>query len=150
MHNQRIALWRWLQWHRLQIATAAGLAGVVVVLLAASPALLIGAVVEWKYGRRRTRLLSVAVAGLLSRPVVWLWQELRGLPHGQWHPCAQCGVPIEAPSRAWYCSPACRRYARLERDARSPDPWVAERSAARLRALSRISAADPASSDIPF
>jgi len=143
------SLWRWLRWHRPQIATAAGLAGLVVSLLAI-PVLLIGAVFEWKYRRRRSRLISLAVAGLLVRAVAWLWQELRGLPHGRWHPCAQCGVPIEAPSRAWYCSPACRRYARLERDARSPAPWLAERSAARLHALSRIVAADPTSADIPF
>lgn len=150
MQDQGIALWRWLRWHRLQIAAATCLIPLVAVLVVASPALLVGAMFEWKYGRSRKRLLSLALAGLLARGVVWLWQELRGLPHGQWHPCAQCGAPIEAPSRAWYCSPACRRYARLERDARSPDPWLAERSAARLRALSRISAADPASSDIPF
>ena len=150
MQDQRIALWRWLRWHRLQIAAAACLIALVAVLLVASPALLAGAVFEWKYSRRRTRLLSLALAGLLAGVVVWLWQELRGFPHGQWHPCGQCGAPIEAPSRAWYCSLACRRYARLERDARSPDPWLAERSAARLRVLSRISAADPASSEIPF
>jgi hypothetical protein len=150
MQDQGIALTRWLQWRRLQIATATGLIGLVAVLLVASPALVVGGAVEWKYSRRRTRLLSLALLGLLVRAVIWLWQELRGLPHGQWHPCTQCGAPIEAPSRAWYCSPACRRYARLERDARSPDPWLAERSAARLRTLSRISAADPASSEIPF
>jgi hypothetical protein len=126
------------------------LTSLLAVSLVAFPVLLVGAMFEWKYSRRRTRLLSVAVAGLLARAVVWLWQELRGLPHGRWHPCMQCGTPIEAPSRASYCSPACRRYARLERDARSPDPWLAERSAARLRVLSRIAAAGPASSDIPF
>jgi hypothetical protein len=150
MHDQGNSLWRWLQWHRLHIATAAALVGLVVVSLTASPALLVGAMFEWKYSRRRTRLLSLAVAGLLVRAVVWLWQEFRGLPHGRWHPCAQCGAPIESPSRAWYCSPACRRYARLERDARSPDPWLAERSAAQLRTVSRIAAPDPELSKIPF
>ncbi|HZL19872.1 MAG TPA: hypothetical protein VFG23_19210 [Polyangia bacterium] len=32
------------------------------------------------------------------------------------HPCSQCGSPIGAPSRAAFCSPACRTYARLERE----------------------------------
>jgi hypothetical protein len=150
MHDHGNSLWRWLRWHRLQIAAATSLAALVAAALVASPILLTVATLEWKYSRRRSRLVSVAVAGLLARAVVWLWQELRGLPHGRWHPCVQCGIPIEAPSRAWYCSPACRRYARLERDAGSPDPRLAERSAARLRTLSRVAAADPASSEIPF
>lgn len=150
MQDQRIALWRWLWSRRLQIAAATCLIGIVAVFLVASPALLAGATLEWKYTRRRTRLLSVAFVGLLVRAAVWVWQELRGLPHGQWHPCVQCGASIEAPSRASYCSPACRRYARLERDARSPDPRLAECSAARLRTLSLIAVSDPASSEIPF
>lgn len=33
-----------------------------------------------------------------------------------WHACGQCGVPIEPPSRVEYCSPTCRRYARLRRE----------------------------------
>jgi hypothetical protein len=125
------------------------LIGVAVLLLFAGPALIGVAAIEWKYSRRPNRLLSLAVLGLLYRAVVWLWQELRNLPHGEWHPCAQCRAPIEAPSRAWYCSPACRRYARLEQDARSRDPWLAERAAVQLRMLGRP-AADPASSEIPF
>lgn len=32
------------------------------------------------------------------------------------HPCSGCGHPIGAPSRAAYCSPQCRQYARLERE----------------------------------
>jgi hypothetical protein len=42
-----------------------------------------------------------------------------------WHPCAQCGAPIDRPSRAAYCSAACRRYARLRREA-AEDPELAE------------------------
>jgi hypothetical protein len=147
MHDQGIALWRWLSWHRLQIATATALIGVVALLLFAGPVLLVAGAVEWKYSRRR--VLSLAIAGLLLRALVWLWQELRGLPHGQWHPCAQCGASIEAPSRAWYCSPLCRRYAQLEQDPRSPDPWFSERASVRLRTLARPTL-DPASSEIPF
>lgn len=51
--------------------------------------------------------------------------------HGSTHPCGQCGVPIGAPSRAVYCSPACRRYAQLERQ-------ETERRAARLEALGGV------------
>jgi hypothetical protein len=150
MHDHGNSLWRWLRWHRLQIAAAACLTALAAVTLVASPLLLAATALEWKYSRRRSRLISLALVSGLARMALWLWQELRGLPHGRWHPCVQCGTPIEAPSRAWFCSPGCRRYARLERDARSPDPWLAERSAARLRTLSRIAVADPASSDIPF
>jgi hypothetical protein len=150
MHSHGIALWRWLSWHRSQLAAGLSFALVAAVLVTAGPALLAVAAVEWKYTRRRNRMLSPALLGLLGRGLVWLWQELRGLPHGPWHPCAQCGAPIEAPSQAWYCSPACRRYAPLERDARSPDPWLAERAQTRLRFLTHASAADPSLSEIPF
>jgi hypothetical protein len=148
MQAQGIALWRWLSWHRHQLAMATALGLITVVLLSVAPALLALGALEWKSSHRR--LLGFALLGLLGRSTVWLWQELWGTPHGRWHPCAQCGTPIEAPSRAWYCSPHCRRYARLERDTRSPDPWLAERAAVRLRVLARASAADPESSEIPF
>lgn len=150
MHDQGIALWRWLSWHRLQIAAVTALISVAALLLFTGPALLVAAALEWKYSRRPNRLLSLAVLGVFSRTVVWLWQELRNLPHGEWHPCAQCGAPIEAPSQAWYCSPACRRYARLDRDARSPDPWHAEQAETRLRLVWNAGVVDPESSEIPF
>lgn len=149
MHPHGIALWRWLSSHRLQLAVATALVGVSVLLVFTGPALVVVAAIEWKYSRRPNRLLSFAVMGLIVGAVLWLWQELSGTPHGPWHPCAQCGAPIEAPSRAWYCSPLCRRYARLERDARSPDPWLAERASVRLRLFARPTV-DPASSEIPF
>jgi hypothetical protein len=148
MQAQGIALLRWLSWHRYQLAIATALVLVMVVLLSAAPVLLVIGAFEWKAGHRR--FLGLAIFGLLGRSSVWLWQELFGTPHAQWHPCAQCGAPIEAPSRAWYCSPHCRRYARLEQDARSPDPWLAERAAVRLGLLARASAADPELSEIPF
>jgi hypothetical protein len=150
MHAHGIALWRWLSWHRLQLAAATALLGVAALLLFTGPALLTLAAIEWKYSRRRNRLLGLALIRRVARALIWLWQELRNRPHGEWHPCAQCGAAIEAPSRAWYCSPPCRRYARLERDARSPDPWLSERAALRLRVLARVSAVDPALSEIPF
>jgi hypothetical protein len=147
MHSHGIALWRWFSWHRYQLAVATGLALVAAVLLSTGPVLLILGGFEWK--ARHRRVIGIAILGF-ARSIVWLWQELQGIPHGRWHPCAQCGAPIEAPSRAWYCSPVCRRYARLERDARSPDPWLSERTAVRLRVLARASAADPELSEIPF
>ena len=150
MHSHGIALWRWLRWHRLQLAAATGLVGVAALLLFTGPALLVRAAVEWKYSRRRSRVLSLALLGLLARAVVWLWLELRGLPHGQWQPCAQCGAPIEAPSRARFCSPFCRRYARLEGDAHSSNPGIAERAETRLRLVWSANAVDPESSEIPF
>jgi hypothetical protein len=150
MQSHGIALRRWISWHRreLTLATALILAAALFVLVA--PGLLAVAALEWKHGRKRSRLLGLALAGLLARAVVWLWQELRGVPHGRWHPCLRCRAPIEEPSRAWYCSPACRRYARLERDALSPDPWVAERASVKLNNLARLSALDPELTEIPF
>jgi hypothetical protein len=149
MQAQGNSLWRWVSGHRLQLLAATVLTGVGALLLFTGPALLIVAAVEWKYSRRRSRVLSLALLGLLARALVWLWQELRNVPHCPWHPCAQCGAPIEAPSKAWYCSPLCRRYARLEPDVRSPNPWCAERAAVRLRLLAQP-AVDPSSSEIPF
>ena len=49
---------------------------------------------EWKQSGRRRRLLTLALLGLLLRAVVWLWRDLRSVPHGNWHPCAPCGAPI--------------------------------------------------------
>ena len=150
MHTQRTDLSRWLICHRRQLAAGAALLVLFAALVVAGPILLAMAVLEWKHGRRRNRLLGLALVGLLVRVVVWLWQELRNLPHGDWHPCAQCGAPIESPSRAWYCSPACRRYARLERDARAFDPWIAGQAKGRLQALWQPAAIDPALAEIPF
>jgi hypothetical protein len=150
MQTQRIALWRWIRWHRYQLATGSALALVAALLVILAPGLLAVGALEWKYSRRPSRLLSLALLGLLVHAVVWLWHELRGLPHGPWHPCIQCGAPIEAPSRAWYCSPWCRRYAHLERDARSFDPWVAEQAETRLRAIAEPPELDPELSEIPF
>lgn len=150
MQAQGIALWRWLSWHRYQLAAAAALIVASATLLFLGPALLAAAALEWKYSRRPNRLLSLAVFGLLLRAVFWLGKELRNLPHGEWHPCAQCGAPIETPSRACYCSPACRRYARLERDAQSPEAWTAERAETRLRLVWSASVVDPESSEVPF
>ena len=148
MQAQGIALWRWLSAHRREIAVGGALVAVAATLALVGPVLLVISAMEWK--RRSRRLLGLALAGLLLRAVVWLWLELGAAPHGRWHPCAQCGTPIEDPSRAWYCSPVCRRYARLERDARAFDPRIAGRALERLERLSKPSLVDPALEEIPF
>jgi hypothetical protein len=147
MLDHRTPLWRWLRWHRYQLAAAAALVATAAALVAVAPLLLAVSAVEWKRGDRR--VLGLAALGLLARAVVWLWQGLRGLPHGRWHSCVQCGTPIEEPSRAAYCSPPCRCIARLERERCSPDPRIAERAEARLHAHARITT-DPALAEIPF
>jgi hypothetical protein len=147
MLDHRNSAWRWLSWHRYQLAPAAGLAVTAAVLVAVAPLLLAVSAVEWKRAHRR--VLGLALLGLLATAVVWLWHELHGLPHGRWHSCVQCGRPVEEPSRAEYCSPVCRRIARLERERCSPDPWIAERAEAHLHALARTTT-DPALAEIPF
>jgi hypothetical protein len=146
MHAQRTALQRWLSWHRRELAASAALVTLAAALVVVGPILLTVAALEWKHSRRRNRSLGLVLATLLARAVVWLWQELRNLPHGTWHPCLQCGAPIEAPSQACYCSPVCRRYARLERAARGGDLDATSRLA-RLRRADRC---DPALADVPF
>jgi hypothetical protein len=146
MQTQRTALRRWLSWHRHEVAAGAALLSLAAALVVAAPILLTVAALEWKHGRRRNRLLGVALIALLARAVLWLWQELRNLPHGTWHPCLQCGAPIEEPSRACYCSPACRRYARLQRGARGGD----HDAAARLARLRRGDRYDPTLAEVPF
>jgi hypothetical protein len=147
MHSHGIALWRWLTSHRYQLAVTTALILAAVALVCLAPVLLAVGAAEWK--ARHRRLLGLAILGLLGRSIVWLRREALGIPHGTWHPCVQCGAPIEAPSQAWYCSPLCRRYAQLERNLRSPDPWAPERAAVRLRLVTRPPVA-AASSEIPF
>jgi hypothetical protein len=150
MRSHGIALWRWTCFHRHELILTAALGVTAAALLFLGPWLLALAAVEWKLSGRRKRLLGLALASLLLHAVVWLWRNLRGVPHGRWHPCAQCGAPIEEPSRAWYCSPGCRRYARLERDADAFDPEIAQRARERLRRLRHLADTDPALVEIPF
>jgi hypothetical protein len=110
------------------------------------------AAIEWKQARRRRRLLGLALLAEVAHAIVWLWDELHGAPHGSWHPCGQCRRPIEEPSRAAYCSHACRSYARLERDAQANDPRIADRAERTLRAirLQRLAEQDPRLAEVPF
>jgi hypothetical protein len=124
-------------------------------LLITGPFLGLLAVIEWKLQpptRRKPRLIGLLLIRLLLSALAWLWCELHGVPHRRWHPCVQCGKPIEAPSRAEYCSPACRRYARLERDALDNDPRLADRAARRLRNLRyrELVDNDPNLDQVPF
>ena len=155
MHDHRTAaVWRWLWIHRRQLALAAAVVVAAAGLVLAGPWLLLAAALEWKTANphKRRRLLAVGVAVRWWRLLVWLWRELAGAPQGPWHPCAQCGRPILDRSRACYCGHACRRYARLERDAASANPQVAEGAAQRLRALRLRSLAEgrPEWAEVPF
>ena len=138
--------------HRLMLA--AGVAVLAAGGLLAAPWLLVLAAVERKAAanrRGRRQLFAAVAAGLWWRAVVWLWRELHAAPHRPWHPCAQCGRPIEQPSRAAYCSHTCRGYARLQRDAEA-DGRVADRARRRLRAieLRRLADEQPEWTDVPF
>jgi hypothetical protein len=146
MRIQGIALWRWLCRHRREMATGTAVAFVVTLLVVLGPMLLGIAAVERMHDRRRKRLVGLMLASLFMRALAWLWRDLFGMPHGRWHACLQCGMPIVAPSRACYCSTACRRYARLERYAAGGDEQERERLALPFSS----SDVDPALADIPF
>jgi hypothetical protein len=68
--------------------------------------------------RRGTGVAELAIALVAAR--YSLRRQGRGFGPS-WHPCEQCGHPIDRPSRARYCSEACRRYARLRRAAAAPE-----------------------------
>jgi hypothetical protein len=153
MHDHRTALWRWLTDHRHEILISTALAATATTLVVVGPLLVALAFAESmaQKGLRRT-FVGLVLAAALVRTVVWLWRELRDEPHRRWYPCAQCGRPIEEPSRAAYCSHSCRSYARLERDAQANDPRVADRAQRRLRAidLRRRAGEDRGWDEVPF
>jgi hypothetical protein len=114
----------------------------------------IAAIEWWQRIKRHKRqaLMSVLLLNMLLQAAHVLWCRLRHIPPGKWHPCAQCGRPIEEPSRAAYCSNACRTYARLKRDALDHDPLVAARGERRLRnlRLRELADTDPRLEEVPF
>jgi len=73
--------------------------------------------------RQRGRGTGLRVAELaLALLAAWLGLRRHGRTFGPaWHPCEQCGAPIDKPSRARYCSEACRRYTRLRHHAEAPE-----------------------------
>jgi aromatic ring hydroxylase len=60
--------------------------------------------------RGLTRPALIVTSALAIAYLLWHKRD------SKWHACGQCGVPIVPPSRAEYCSPTCRRYARLRRE----------------------------------
>jgi len=154
MQSHVIRVTRALWAHRYPIALGVALACTVAMLVVATPWLLVIALIEHRYGgaKRRRRLIGLACIAVLAYAARWLWREMHGIPHRAWHACAQCGRPIEAPSRAAYCSHACRTYARLERDALDNDPRIAERAERRIRnmRLREVAHATPEWEEVPF
>ena len=92
------------------------------ILIGATSALVIGAalvvalVVAITAGSRDKRRRNSAHPELIVASAVAIVLVLWKKRESDWHACGQCGVPIEPPSRAEYCSPPCRRYARLRRE----------------------------------
>ncbi len=155
MHTHRIAGFGRNRPDRRQLVLAGALALALTALVALAPWLFVLAAAEWKLAagrRRKPALLGLAGAALLWRAVVWLWLELREAPHRPWHPCAQCGRPVEQPSRAAYCSHECRRWARLERQAAAVDPVAAAGAERQLRSLRlrRLADGRPEWQEVPF
>jgi hypothetical protein len=152
MHHHRTALWRSLTDHRHELLLATALSATTVALAVVGPLLLLVAAVEGMSSKRKREPVGLTLTVALARAVAWLWRELHEQPHGRWHPCSQCGKPIEEPSRAAFCSHACRSYARLERDAQANDPRIADRAERRLRTirLQKQAAETPAWDEVPF
>jgi hypothetical protein len=150
MRYHAIAAGRWLSAHRYQLALSGALVLVSALFVAVAPSLLVISAIEVKRSSKRKRLLAPLLIQELIKAAVWLWQELHDAPHKPWHLCAQCGRPIEEPSRAGYCSHACRSYARLERDANGPR--IADRAKRRLRTirLQKEAAENPDWTEVPF
>ena len=132
--------------HRTRIAVGAALILFIWALVWLAPLILALALVERRRRRRRFSLLATLA---LIGAVAWLWRELTRNPHephGAWHPCRQCGYPIPNTSRAHYCSPGCRRIARLTARVAVGD----ERAAWRLARLTRKDDVNPAWGEVPF
>jgi hypothetical protein len=127
--------------HRRELALSLLLITLATTLVALTPPLLVVAILQERRPRRRSRPLRVLRN--FWDAAAWSWRQLLRLPGSGWHPCEQCGFPIEPPSRARFCSAACRRYGRLRRLAASGD----EQAAARYDRLRRLADLDPALTD---
>ena len=140
--NPASLLWR----YRRELALGLLLVGSAAVLVLLTPPLLALVALERNRRSRRRQSTGRNILQLLVRAVAWTWRKLLQVPRHGWHPCEQCGYPIEPPSTARFCSPACRRYARLRRQATAGD----ERAAARYEWLRRSAHLDPTLNEIPF
>jgi hypothetical protein len=151
MHTQPSSPLRWTRAHQREIRDTVALAVVGASLVALLPLLVALGLVERSRDRRKPPAATLILRALV-RALVWLFRDLTDSPQGPWHPCAQCGQPILEPSRATYCSHACRNYARLERDAQANDPRIAERARRRLRAidLRELAETNPEWDEVPF
>jgi hypothetical protein len=135
--------------HRRQLAACAAIVLVAALFVFAAPWLLTLALAERHQTRRRKNLIGLIVLAASARAVLWLWREARRHPlepPGPWHPCRQCGCAISNRSRARFCSPLCRRLARLQTRADAGD----ERAASRLGWLTRKNKHDPVWGEVPF
>jgi hypothetical protein len=155
MQYHVIAAIRRLQAHRRELMLGFGLVCVSGLLFAAAPVSLLAVAIERQVHhrrRRRRQLWSVLLFVFLLRTAHSLWRSLRRIPNRPWHPCAQCGKPIQAPSRAKYCDNVCRKYARLERAALDDDTRVAAHAERRLRNMRfrELALTNSAWDEVPF
>jgi hypothetical protein len=155
MQSHVIPATRWLSAHRRELLLGLCLTGVLCLIAIGTTLLLPIATIEWwqrNNHHKRHALMSVSLLTMLLRTAHVLWCKLRHIPRSKWHPCAQCGHPIEEPSRAAYCSHACRTYARLERDALDHDPRISARAERRLRnrRLRALADGNPELQEVPF
>jgi hypothetical protein len=135
--------------HRHRLYAGAALALTVGLFVLAAPWLLTLAVLEHHRTGRKKRLLGLIVLTGLGKAVLWLWREVWRHPfepHGPWHACKECGYPISNRSRAGFCSPLCRRLARLRTRVNAGDE-LAQR---RLDRLTRDDNHNPDWGEVPF
>jgi hypothetical protein len=84
-------------------------------------ALVLIVVLSGRRGGRRRRSRGVPLVELVALVSAIYGLRRQGKSFApSWHPCEECGAPIDRPSRANYCSAACRRYARMRREAGGP------------------------------
>ena len=90
MQQRSIVALRRAWCHRDQIGLAVAFMLTVTALLASAPILL--AIAALRYDGKRREPLAFVVTVRLARAVVWLWDELHGVPHRPWQPCLQLSL----------------------------------------------------------
>ena len=78
--------------------------------------------------RSRGTMLALAESTLALGLAAFGLSRTRGRTGPAWHPCENCGAPIDLPSRAAYCSQGCRADAARRRREREflDDPELTE------------------------